>query len=78
MNEHTCSEMALCNYFKRVDDDSLPDLFGPLSLKVLLKTIAETNKQVKEVLGMRVLGDWVWSRIMPVPHPGKSILYLKY
>ena len=42
--------MAIHNYFKRVDDDNLPDLFGSLSSKVLSKTIVEMNEQIQEVL----------------------------
>ena len=51
--ERTCSKMGLYKYFKRVDDDNLPDLFGSLPLNVPSKTISEMNKQVNEVLGKK-------------------------
>uniref|UniRef100_A0A1X7U5E1 Uncharacterized protein n=1 Tax=Amphimedon queenslandica TaxID=400682 RepID=A0A1X7U5E1_AMPQE len=37
-------------YFRRIQDDKLPDPFRPLSAKVPSQTITKTNQQVKEVL----------------------------
>ena len=46
----TCLFIALLKYLCKTNSDQLPNPFGPLSSSIPSQTIAESNKQIREVL----------------------------
>ena len=46
----TCLFMVLLKYLCKTNSDQLPNPFGPLSSSIPSRTIAESNKQIREVL----------------------------